>query len=219
VTWFKFLAGGAVGTFSGYRWPAPALAREPGEWVTAESRLDPCRSGLHVCRSADLPFWVHEELYVVEIDGPVTEYESFVLASRARLVQRVDWGRPAAGAFSRACTWRVRDLAAEALQRRGRLGDADRLLECTTLDDLAGAVGRLDRADDTSAGDVSGYVADAVSFTGGVEDSSGWASAAATTGFVAAAAARSTAEAPSGAAAWLAERRRQASWIADLAER
>ncbi len=219
MTWFKFLASGGVGPFSGYRWPAPGDAREPGEWVTAEGRPDPCRSGLHLCRAADLPFWVHEELYVVEIDGPVTEYESFVLASRARLVHRVEWGRRAAGTFSRACAWRVRDVAAEALRRMGRLDGADRLLECTTMGDLDRAVGRLARADDTSTGDVSGYVADAVSFAGGVEDSSGWASAAATTAFVAAAAARSTAEEHRGAAAWAGERRRQASWLADLAGR
>lgn len=218
MTWFKFLASGAVGPFSGYRWPAPGGAREPGEWVTAEDGLDPCRSGLHVCRSVDLPFWVHEELYVVEIDGPVTEYESFVLAGRARLVHRVEWGRRAAGTFSRACAWRVRDRAAEALRRMGRLDDADRLLACTTMDDLDRAAGCLASGDDRSAGDVSGYVADAVSFAGGVEGS-GWASAAATTAFVAAAAARSTAEEHGGTAAWAAERHRQASWIADLTGR
>lgn len=219
MTWFKFLASGAVGPFSGYRWPAPGGSRGPGRWVTAEGRLDPCRSGLHVCRAGDLPFWVHEELYVVEIDGPVIEYESFVLAGRARLVHRVEWGRRVAGTFSRSCAWRVRDLAAEALRRRGRLDDADRLLGCTTMGDLDRAVGRLARGDDPSAGDGFGYVADAVSFAGGVEGSSGWASAAATTAFVAAAAARATAEEHSGTAAWAAERRRQASWIADLAGR
>ena len=86
------------------------------------------------------------------------------------------------------------------------------------MDDLDRAAGCLASGDDRSAGDDSGYVADAVSFAGGVEGS-GWASAAATTAFVAAAAARSTAEEHGGTAAWAAERHRQASWIADLTGR
>lgn len=219
MTWYKFLATGAVGSFSGYRWPPPGGHDEPGEWVTATDGLEPCRSGLHLCRSADLPFWVHEELYVVEVDGRITEHESFVLAHRARLVRRVRWDRRAAGTFSRACAWRVRDLAAEVLDRTGRPDEALQLLECTTLDDLDQTVGRLARVEGDSAAGVTGYVADAVTFAGGVEGSSGWASATATTAFVAAAAARATAQGDKGQASWAAERQRQASWIAELAER
>lgn len=216
MTWFKFLASGAVGPFSGYRWPPPGGSHRPGGWVTADGSLDPCRNGVHVCRSADLPFWLHEELYVVDVDGPVVEYDSFVLTHRARLVQRVPWDRRAASTFTRTCTWRVRDLAAEALRRTGRLADADRLLDCTTVDALGRTAGRIARNEDDATGGVAGYVADAVSFGGGVEDGAGWASAAATTAFIAAAAARATAEEESGTAAWSAERLRQASWIADL---
>lgn len=217
MTWYKFLATGAVGPFSGHPWPPPGGSHEHGEWVTAEDGLEPCRSGLHICRPADLPFWVHEELYAVDVDGPVAEYESFVLARRARLVHRVGWGRGAAGAFSRACVWRVRDLAAEALARTGRREEAHRLLDCTSLDALDVTVGRLVERDSVSARAVTGYVEDALSFSGGVESSSGWASAAATTAFVTAAAARATAPDDAGTAAWAAERRRQASWIAELA--
>lgn len=218
MTWYKFLATGAVGPFSGYRWPRPS-GHEPGGWVMAEDGLDPCRSGLHICRSADLPFWVSEELYVVEVDGPVTEYESFVLANRARLVRGSAWGRRVAGSFSRACAWRVRDLAAEALVRTGRREEADQLLACASLGALEATVGRLAERDIASTSAVTGYVQDVLSFTGGAERTSGWASATATTAFVAAAAARATAQEDSGTAAWAAERRRQASWMAELAGR
>lgn len=220
MTWYKFLATGAVGPFSGYRWPPPAESREPGEWVTAGNRLDPCRSGLHVCRPADLPFWVHEELYVVDVDGAFSAYESFVLANRARLAYRVEWGRRTAQNFSRACVWRVRDLAADALERTGRRAEAHRLLDCATLDELDETVGWwLAQRGDASTGDVTGYVADVLGFAGGVEDGDGWASATATTAFITAAAARATAREDRSRAAWAAERRRQASWIAELVGR
>ncbi|RYU09824.1 hypothetical protein [Nocardioides iriomotensis] len=219
MTWYKFLSAGAVGPFSGYPWPPPGDSHGAGEWITARDGLEPCQSGLHLCRPADLPFWLHEELYIVDVDGPVTEYESFVLAHRARLVHRVPWDQRAARRFSRACAWRVRDLAADALERTGRHDEARELLACTSLDDLDRTVGGLATEETGSAADATGYVADALTFAGGVEGSTGWASATATTALVAAAAARATAPGGSGRGSWAAERQRQASWIAELADR
>ena len=48
---FKFLRADGTGVFTGFRWPLPQAA--PGAWV--QSGVDPCRSGIHACRRADLP--------------------------------------------------------------------------------------------------------------------------------------------------------------------
>ena len=214
MTWFKFLADGATGPFSGYRWPPPRGSRDPGAWAASTQPLDPCRSGLHVCREVDLPFWLHEELYLVDVDGQVLEYDSFVLVPRARLLRRVEaWGPGSAYRFSCECAWRVRDLTAAALRRRGRPGDADRLLGCSAITELGEAARRVDAGD----GGLAGYAADAAAFAAGAEAGTGWASAAATAGFVAATAARVAAGPADGRTAWSAERARQAGWLAGLA--
>lgn len=215
MTWFKFLAAGATGPFSGYRWPAPDRTQGAGEWTTAHPPLDPCRRGLHICREADLPFWLHEELYVVDVDGPVLEYESFVLAQRARLLQRVEaWGPGAAYRLSCECAWRVRDLTTEALQLLGREQDADRLISCSTMDELSRTAGRIAQRDGVQ---LAGYAADAATFAAGAEADSGWASAVASTTLIAATAAGVAAGPKDRHAASTAERTRQARWIAHLA--
>jgi hypothetical protein len=215
MPWFKFLAAGGVGPFSGYRWPALRASDAPGEWTTADAPLDPCRGGLHLCRQADLPFWVQEELYLVEVEGDVVEHESFVLARRARLTLRVAaWGREMAYGFSCDCAWRVRDHTADTLRRIGRNGDADVLLGCVTMDDLRGAAGRLGNGDGTHVGRLVGYTGDAATYAASGETGSGWAAAAATTAFIAAAAAGFAAGTGPGQAAAV-ERNEQAVWIAE----
>ena len=65
---YKFLGPDRVGRFSGFRWP------EAGQWVKAA--VDPalCRSGIHACRTEDLPWWLDQELWLIELQG-VTQIE------------------------------------------------------------------------------------------------------------------------------------------------
>jgi hypothetical protein len=89
---YKFLAQGTVAPFTGFRWRV-------GEWVDAE-RVEPCRSGVHACRVADLPYWLARELWEIELDGDVVEQERKVVAQRGRLVRRRDeWDDDARDAF------------------------------------------------------------------------------------------------------------------------
>lgn len=216
MTWFKFLSHGAVGLFSGFRWPRPD-ATGPGEWVYAAGALDLCRNGLHACRPADLPYWLQEELYVVELDGQVIEHERLVLARRGRLRERVDaWSRESAYEFSSACALRVRDWAADALARSGRAAHADGLLACRRVEDLRGtATGIAESAGDLG-NSLVGYTADTAHTAVLVESGKGWAASAAATGFIAAAAAGAAAGVGY-VSATTTERLRQAGWIADLA--
>ncbi|HEY6001915.1 MAG TPA: hypothetical protein VIV57_03510, partial [Anaeromyxobacter sp.] len=100
---YKFLAEGAVAPFTGFRWP------RPGEWVTAPSSPD---RWVHACRARDLPHWVGEELWSIELGEPLRESRYQIASPRARLVARVAGWTPALGReYARACALRARDLA------------------------------------------------------------------------------------------------------------
>ena len=214
MTWYKFLATGATGPFSRFHWPAPG-GDGPGDWVAVHATLEPCRAGLHLLRATDLPLWMLEELYTVEVDGPVLEYDDFVLARRARLLRRVDtWGRDFATSFSRECALLVRDLTAGTLRDQGQAEAADRLLECGTTDELLGSARRL-LDGDRVAGPATGYLHDAARYALWVRSEPRWAANAATVALIAATAARVTAGPDRADAAVASERARQAAWLTD----
>ena len=105
----KFLRADGRSRFTGFAWPLPDGA--PGPWVHA--RVEPCRSGIHACRPRDLPLWADRVLYEIELDGPVLEDRSKVIAARARLVRRVrEWDERLCEAYCRWCAERARALAA-----------------------------------------------------------------------------------------------------------
>ena len=212
MTWFKFLAAGATGPFSGYAWPAPSFPDEPGDWTTTSSPLDPCRVGLHLCRDVDLPLWFNTELYEVEAEGPVQEYDGFVVTGRARLLRRVTgWSPSTARRFSDACAWEVRERGVEQLRRDGRAEQAERLASCATVAELAHAAEKLcDSSVDGSS--LIGYAFDAALFAGQVRGD-GWATATASTAFIAATAAGVAAAPGQATDAAKEERSRQARWL------
>ena len=218
MTLFKFLSGGAVGAFSGYPWPEPAGAGEPGGWTTAHAPFDPCRGGIHLCREVDLPYWILEELYVAEHAGQFVEDETFLLVRRARLMRRiVSWDREAGYRFSCSCAWRVRDRAADALRRAGRTAEADLLLGCTSMSDLVQSTKTVLTENLSQSARTVGYVADIILYADRTEADSGWAAAAATAAFIAASAAREMPGDSTPSAAADAERADQGRWIAALA--
>ena len=106
---FKFLAKGAVGPISGFRWPAP------GAWVEVDGALQLCSRGVHVCREFDLAHWLHDELWEAEIEGEVLEGVDCLVARGARLVHRVEaWSEGGAARFARACIEHAAALAGPA---------------------------------------------------------------------------------------------------------
>jgi hypothetical protein len=194
---YKFLAPGAVGPFTEFHWPSPGEGG-PGAWVSAPA-AGPPDLWIHACRMGDLPYWLDEELWRVELAEPVRETEYQVASSRARLLARVDgWCPATARSFAEACAWRGRDLAAAALGSAGLRGDAEALLGHRDLTGLAAA-----RA--TPEGErLVGYVRDAAACVSSAN--------AATTSFVVAALAG---EISGSANAVQAEREWQARWLAE----
>ncbi|MGH8974776.1 MAG: hypothetical protein ACRD0C_16435 [Acidimicrobiia bacterium] len=108
---YKFTKPGGVGPFSRFSWPLPAGDR-PGQWVDAGGAA-PCRAGLHACRAGQLPYWIREELWLVELDGDIVESGGKLVASRGRLVEPVAaWTAGGGAAFASDCARQVAVLAA-----------------------------------------------------------------------------------------------------------
>jgi hypothetical protein len=108
---YKFLTSDGLGVFSRFAWPLPNGA--PGPWV--ESEIDPCRSGIHACRPADLPYWVAPSLYEIELDEPVDEQAIKFVARRGRLLRRIDaWDETTRRAYEQMCIARAGELVAPA---------------------------------------------------------------------------------------------------------
>jgi len=124
---YKFLRSGRVGPFSGYRWPEPRV-------LVGASGTDPCRRGVHACRIQDLPWWLADELWEIELGGWVRADEHKIVAPAGRLRVRIDgWTPTCAQEFADACAWRARDHATAALVRTGYAAAARGLAACATL--------------------------------------------------------------------------------------
>jgi hypothetical protein len=106
---YKFLRPGGTSPFTGFAWPLPDGG--PGPWL--EAPVEACRSGVHACRRDDLPLWLGPELYEVELEGEIVEEPTKLVASRARLVRRIDaWNDRLRDEYTRMCADRAHDLAA-----------------------------------------------------------------------------------------------------------
>jgi hypothetical protein len=196
---YKFLSSGALGPFSRYAWPLPRRG-QPGAWVIAGGKTTMCRTAVHGCRVADLPWWLQDELWEAEFDGSIATGRHKISAPRARLLRRVEgWDGACAQRFADACAWRARDHAVAALERAGDAAIAARIASAGELRDLPRLAHEL-RAHRHAAGPAD-MAADAARRARG-----GFAVVAA---YIAAHAASRT----GGASANAAERAWQADWL------
>jgi hypothetical protein len=121
VTAYKFLLPGAVGPFTGFRWPV-------GEWVESAG-VDPCLHGIHACRVRDLPVWLGRELWEIELAGDVVQQQRKLVAARGRLTRRIDaWDEGLAREFGRFCELRTRQRVGYVPVLSGFVGDVDRFV-------------------------------------------------------------------------------------------
>jgi len=118
---YKFLASGAIGCFTGFRW-------EPGTWVAAAA-AEPCVNGIHACRVRDLPIWLHDELWEIELAGEVAVGERKLVAARGRITQRLEqWTPELAHEFGRFCARRTRRRVGFLPVLSGFVADLDRFV-------------------------------------------------------------------------------------------
>jgi hypothetical protein len=141
---YKFLAAGAISPFTRFRWP------RVGEWVSARPDREP--AWVFACRRGDLPYWLEQELWLVELEGPVREARHQISAPRARLASRVQgWNAELRRDYAAACAFRAREIALPRLPRElaGRIGG---------LSDLSGIAAALDATPDSST--IGGFLRD-----------------------------------------------------------
>jgi hypothetical protein len=194
---YKFLRSVRTGRFSAFQWP------EPGRWVHASGDIAQCRVGIHACRTQDLPWWLADELWEIELEGPVRSEEHKLIAQRGCLQGRIEeWTPSCAQEYADACAWRARDRAVEALTRAGHERAAARVNGCETLDDVLTTVRQL--AEDTPDNRISLTMAG----DGALRALTG---AAPTSAYIAAHAALRL----DGPAGYAAERDWQSRWLAD----
>jgi hypothetical protein len=107
IAW-KFTRAGAVGPFSGVAWP-PA-----GTWLEVQGRtIVPCRRAVHASTVDDLPLWLSDELWCVELRDPVVRSYGKLAAPAGRLLERVDeWHAETAAEYADACVERATASAA-----------------------------------------------------------------------------------------------------------
>jgi hypothetical protein len=108
---YKFLADGRS-PFTGWQWDRPA-GRGPGPWGQVTGPLELCGNGVHACTTAQLPYWLGQELWSVELAGEILVTEQALVASRARLTGPVTgWDAACQARFGGYCAGRARELAA-----------------------------------------------------------------------------------------------------------
>ena len=103
---YKFLDQGAIAPFARVRWPAHA-------WLP----------GVHACDAAQLPWWLGDELWRVELSGSIVRGEHQLAAAKGRLLERIDGWPQIAAAFCERCIERIAALGPSA---EGYLRDAKR---------------------------------------------------------------------------------------------
>jgi hypothetical protein len=103
-----------------------------------------CRRGIHACRLSDLPWWLTDELWEIELDGHVEIDKHKILAPAGRLRSQIEgWTRACAQEYAHACAWRGHKRAVQALVRSAHPNAADELAACVTLDEVRLVAGRL----------------------------------------------------------------------------
>src|SRR5437764_351459 len=119
---YKFLRKGRTGPFSKFTWP------EPGTWVRVGAATDQCRRGIHACRTRDLPWWLADELWEIELEGETRIDEHKIVAAAGALRSQIDsWTAGCAQEYGEACAWRARDRTIQALTRTRRVSAAEQL--------------------------------------------------------------------------------------------
>ena len=125
---YRFFARGGLGAVNQFIWPLPE-GSIPGAWVGPQA--DTTTLGVYAQRLSDLPYWVHDELYRVELGGGVQTLSLGVLANEMRLVERVGgWNESLRRDFGQSCVDRLRRCAANSHDERGEPIIARCLTEC-----------------------------------------------------------------------------------------
>lgn len=80
----------------------------PGEWLTIEGELVPCKNGIHLCRPEHLLDWLHEEIWEAEYTGEIIDAGDKLVVRSARIVKRCEnWNECTARLYACDCAQEV----------------------------------------------------------------------------------------------------------------
>lgn len=156
--YWKFLRTGGRALFTDFEWSTSR------GWVEAGDP-DLCHDGVHGCRVEDLPYWLSDELWQIELGGTVREGPAKVVAQRGRLLSRVTaWTTATAREFGAACIGQILEHAVSEL--RVTREDAGAELSAAHPDELSAVAKRiaasLQLPKERRAAKICLYLADAV---------------------------------------------------------
>lgn len=208
TTAWKFLDARSTAAISGFAWPTPTAAGEPGPWVVAGDVV-PCERGVHACTVDQLSWWMSAQLWEIELDGPIRVETHKIAAPRGRLVRRADGWPDVGGELATWAVWRVRDHGVAALEALGEPDSAGSLAAASTFEHLATVVATIEFAIGSPAATAVAQVRDSLDDTANPIFAC-W-DAARAAGHAASAVDRSEA---SYRAAFEAERAAQSRWLA-----
>lgn len=155
---YVFLGAGGRAFLTGVRWPPPADGA-PGAWVESAPGADVRGHELR-----DLPWWLDDELWELELGGEVQPGRRVLIAERGRLVARIaGWGDGTAWELVDACARRVGEHAAEALRAEGRADEAAALVGAVDLELLERRAAELARGEGLGAR-LAGFCADTIAY-------------------------------------------------------
>jgi hypothetical protein len=125
---YKVLSDGRSG-FTGWRWSLPENGR-PGDWVVVTGRVELCVNGVHACTVHQLAQWLGEELWTIELEGEIVRTDAALVASRARLLARVEtWDEATRSAFGHDCARRAHEAATDRTTDGSLLEAVDRFAD------------------------------------------------------------------------------------------
>lgn len=209
MTLYVFLRSGQKASLRELHWPTPRDG-SPGAWLEAGADAPP--GTIQAYPPEELPWYLDDELWEVELEGDVRREGHGFVASRGRLLKRVDaWTPEVAAEFVDVCAFRLRDVCAEALARAGLESEANDLADCASLDALEQVGSSIAGRRTDPAADLAGFTADAVLYA---RDATTPARAAGVASYVAAHALAGGDRSVASYEARLADERRwQAGWL------
>ena len=95
--YYKFMAAGCVGPFSGKKLEADKLL------PAVEGDLIMCENGYHFCTSEHLCRWANAELYAVEARGRIVKGDGKCCAREIKMTRIEKWNEKSARLFAADC--------------------------------------------------------------------------------------------------------------------
>jgi hypothetical protein len=161
---YAFLDPGATDYVSGVRWPVPDDGGA-GAWLEAGAG-----SPLRGYPADQLPWWLDQRLWEVELAGDVHETDRSVLGARGRLLAPVHaWTPDVALERTTDCARRLRDRAVAALETDRREDAAATLAAAGNLESIAEAAASA-ASGEGDGSLLAGYTADLVRFASFMPD-------------------------------------------------